>query len=150
MLFRVSAKFKRQYSCQLEKGELPVRAFPQTWNIDLLNHSRQLLAIASEEYSLFSVLIPLSRERKIESFLRPCQKRLFQLFENLGMWRPPDLTQISFSVRTDRRIIGSQNDFIHMTRAHLHYAKDSLSSEDLLQIEKSVNRSPMSYLGMDS
>src|SRR5256885_6212108 len=84
MLVRASAKFRRQYSCALDKRDPPVQPFPQTWNLDVLSHGRsQLLVLASEEYTLFSLLVPTGRARNSESFLIPFRLRLLQLFENV-------------------------------------------------------------------
>src|SRR6185369_5011572 len=110
MLFRTSAKFRRQYSCALETGDPPVQPFPQTWNLDVLSHGRsQLLVLASEEYSLFSLLVPTSRVRNLISFMTPFRELLLQLFENVRIRSAdrPDLNQVKLVGRTDRKIIGS-------------------------------------------
>src|SRR5438105_12750642 len=98
MLIRASAKFRRQYSCALEKRDPPVQPFPRTWNLDVLSHGRsQLLVLASEEFTLFSLLVPTRRVRNSESFLTPFRERLLQLFENVGIRSAdrPDLGPIT-------------------------------------------------------
>src|ERR1700746_3270299 len=117
MLFRASAKFRRQYSCAFEKRDPPVQPFPQTWNLDVLSHGRsQMLVLASEEYTLFSVLVPTARIRNINSFMTPFRARLLQLFENVPICSAdqPDLGLVTLVGRTDRKIIGSQNDLLFM------------------------------------
>jgi hypothetical protein len=151
MLLRVSAKFHRQFSCAVGKERSPVRPFPQTWNLDLLYHGRsQLLILASEEHSLFSVLIPSNRSRNLECFQTPFRARLLQLFENIRLWDHPDPDQFTFSGRTDRRIIGSQNDLLFMTRRLLEDSEKPASPEALLRVEEDLNSTPMSYLQMGS
>src|SRR6266699_504351 len=151
MLIRASAKFRRQYSCTLEERDPPVRPFPQTWNLDVLSHGRsQLLVLASEEYSLFSLLVPISRVRNLESFMTPFRERLLQLFENVRIRSAdrPDLGPVTFVGRTDRKIIGSQNDLLFMTQQFLNDSEKPASQETLRTIEEHLNATPMSYLAM--
>jgi hypothetical protein len=151
MLLRVSAKFHRQFSCALGKGDAPVRPFPQTWNLDLLSQGRsQLLILASEEHSLFSVLIPSDRSRNLGCFQTAFRERLLQLFANIRLWDRPDLGQFTFSGRTDPRIIGSQNDLLFMTRKLLEGSEKPASPETLRRVEEDLNSTPMSYLQMGS
>jgi hypothetical protein len=154
MLIRASAKFRRQYSCTLDgRRDPPVQPFPQTWNLDVLSHGRsQLLVLASEEYTLFSVLVPTGRVRNADSFLTPFRERLLQLFENvrIRLAAQPDLGSVTLVGRTDRKIIGSQNDLLFMTRRFLDDSEKPASSETLRMIEEHLNATPMSYLAMGS
>ncbi len=151
MLIRASARFQRQYFCAPGKRDAPVQPFPQTWNVDILPNGRsQLVILASEEYSLFSFLIPASRERHIDSFLIPFRTRLVQLFEKILFEQQPDITQITFSNRTNRRVIGSQNDLLYLTQQALKDSGKPASLNTLQKTEKWLNSTPMSYLNMDS
>jgi hypothetical protein len=153
MLIRASAKFRRQYSCALDKRDPPAQPFPQTWNVDVLSHGRsQLLVLASEEYTLFSLLVPTGCARNSESFLNPFRLRLFQLFENLRIRSAdrPDLGPVTLVGRTDRKIIGSQNDLLFMTRRFLDDSEKPASSETIRTIEEQLNGMPMSYLETES
>ncbi len=153
MLIRASAKFRRQYSCALEKREPPVQPFPQTWNVDVLSYSRtQVLVLASEEYTLFSLLVPTDRARNPESFLASFRERLLQLFENIRIRSAdrPALDPVTFVGRTDRKIIGSQNDLLFMTRRFWDVSEKPASPETLRIIEEHFNATPMAYLGMVS
>jgi len=77
MILRASAKFQRQYRQKAEETELPVQPFPQTWNLDLLPYGRsQIIVLASEEYSLFSFFIPLTRSTDFRLFFTAFQVRL--------------------------------------------------------------------------
>ena len=153
MLFRASAKFRRQYSCALEKHDPPVRPFPQTWNLDVLSHGRsQILVLASEEYTLFSLLVPTGRTRNLHSFMTPFRERLLQLFENVRIRSAdrPDLGPVTLVGRTDRKIIGSQNDLLFMTQQFLNDSEKLAAQETLRKIEEHLNATPMSYLAMGS
>ena len=104
--------------------------------------------MASEECSLFSILISVDRSQQIDSFLIPFQSRLAELFGNHNLQQPLDLTQAIYSNRTNRRVIGSQNDLLSITHELLKDV-DKLPSPNLLQlIEKQINSAPMSYLNM--
>jgi hypothetical protein len=153
MLIRASAKFRQQYHCVVEDRDPPVRPFPQTWNVDLLSNGRsQLVVLASEEYSLFSVLIPIGRARNVNAFLNAFRERLLQLFENARIHSAdrPHLELFTFVGRTDQKIIGSQNDFMHNVRYWLSDSKEPASADKLRGIERVLNDMPMSHLAMDS
>lgn len=116
-----------------------------------MGHGRnQLLILASEEYSLFSLLIPTTRARSVESFLAPFKERLLNLFQNIRLWDHPELGQFTLSGRTDRKIIGSQNDMISMTRHLLASSEKPISAPRFEAIEEQLNSMPMSYLLMAS
>ena len=130
-----------------------MQPFPQTWNLDILSHGRsQLLVLASEEFSLFSLLVPTCRVAILNSFMTPFRERLLQLFENVRIRSAdrPDLSQVTLVGRTDRKIIGSQNDLVFMTQEFLKDSEKPASEETLRKIEEHLNATPMSYLAMGS
>jgi len=136
----------------MEETDPPVRPFPQTWNVDLIsNGPRQLIVLASEEFSLFSILVPTGRARNVKTFLDAFRERLLQLFEDIRIHSAdrPDLNQFTFVGRTDKKIIGSQNDMIFHARVFLSEAIQPASPDILRDIERHLNDMPMSYLGMD-
>jgi hypothetical protein len=110
------------------------------------------LVLASEEYTLFSLLIPTNRERRLEPFLMEFRARLLQLFENvpIRLADQPDLNQVTVVGRTERRVIGSQNDMLFMTKRFLTESEKPASSGTLREIEEHLNATSMSYLIMDS
>ena len=149
MIIRASARFQRQYARFPNDRDTPVQPFPQTWNVDILAHGRsQLLVMASEECSMYSILIPVGRSQQIDSFLTPFRSRLAELFGNLNFQQPPNVTQATFSNRTNRRIIGSQNDLLSITHELLKDVNKPSSSNLLKLIENQLNSAPMSYLNM--
>lgn len=150
---RVSAKFRRHYGCKLVKHDPPVQSFPQTWNLDILSHGRsQLLVLASEEHTLFSVLVPTSRTRNLERFMAEFRARFFELLENIRIHSAdrPDPSQVMFAGRIDRRIVGSQNDLLLTANCFLMEAEKPASTDTLRMIEERLNETPLSYLGMAS
>jgi hypothetical protein len=151
MLLRISEKFRRHYRLKPTSCESPVRPFPLTWNVDVLPWGQQqLIVLASEEYTLFSFLLGLSRGRSIERFQEAFRSRLKGLLDNIGWWQLPFLPMFTFSKRANRSIIGSQNELLFLTCAHLEGAGKPAGEDKLRQIEESINRCPMSYLEMES
>jgi hypothetical protein len=59
------------------------------------------------------------------------------------------LSQFTFVGRTDKRIIGSQNDLIYLARCHLAEMIQPATPSVLREVERGINDSPMSYLGID-
>jgi len=130
---------------------MPVQTFPQTWNADILPHGRgRWLILASEESSLFTLLIPAGRDRLMDSFLIPFRERMVQLLESIRWGQPPGIPEIRFSSRTNRSVIGSQNDLVSLARHCLKDTKGPASPDTLHKIEQFLNSTPMSYLDMDS
>jgi uncharacterized protein DUF6933 len=151
MLMRISEKFRRHYRPNAVEREIPPRPFPLTWNIDLLPWNRsQIIVLASEEYSLFSLLMGLSRKRSVETFQDAFRERVRQFLDNIRWWQLPYLPMFTFSRRQNRSIISSQNDLLHLTDAFLETASNPVSEAELRQVEEKINVAPMSYLGMDS
>ena len=151
MILRASAKFQRHYRKNAEKIELPVQSFPQTLNLDLLPYGRsQLIVLASEEHSPFSFFIPMSRSSDFGLFLTAFQGRLKSWMDNIRLFKQPDTAGYQFTRRTDQRIIGSQNDFLSVTKKMLLDFDKPITPENLEKIEREINSMPMSYLGMDS
>lgn len=145
MIIRASAKFQRQYSDLSLMPDLPAGRIPLTWNLDILAHGRnQLLIIASEDLSLYSLLIPVTRSRNANTFILPFQKRLAQLLPS-----PQHSVVGVISNRTNRRVIGSQNDLLFIARGHLEDAAKPATPSELQDIEEKLNSAPMAYLDME-
>ena len=127
---------------------MPAQPFPLTWNVDVLEHGRnQCLAIASEEYTLFSFLLPAGSPASVDSFLIPFRQRLFLLLGDIA--GQPASDAVKFSNRTNRRVIGSQNDLLYLTHQLLKDVDKPASPALLQRIEALLNSTPMSYLNMD-
>ena len=150
MIIRVSARFQHCHPGIALKRNLPPRPFPLTWDVDLLIHGRsQYLVIASEEYSLYSLLFPVGRSERIDSFLIPFSKRVAQLGGDISS-QPPRAADMVFSNRVNRHVIGSQNDLLFITHELLKEVDKSISPELVGRIEQMLNATPMSYLEMNN
>lgn len=151
MIFRASAKFQKHFRCEVDTPERLVRPFPQTWNLDIFRHrNSQLVVLASEEYSLFSMLLPLTLSRNINQFYEAFQQRFLGLLENIRYREQPDFSSIRICARNDRRIIGSQNEFIFIARENLTGRGGLITSEFVQETEEEINSTPMSFLEMKS
>ena len=100
--------------------------------------------------TLFSVLVPTGRARNMNEFLAGFRERLLQLFEDVRIHSAdrPDRDQFTFVRRTDKKIIGSQNDLIYNAQIRLDEAIQPASPGVLRDVEREINEMPMSYLGM--
>ena len=151
MVLRASARLQRHYRLKAGKAQLPDQPFLHAWNLDLLPCGRsQLIVLASEEHSLFSFLLPLSRSTDYRLFLAAFQSRLVTLMDKIQLPDPPDTTVYWLRGRTDRRVIGSQNDFLSIAGTVLLEYEKPISSANLEKVEREINHMPMSYLDMDS
>jgi hypothetical protein len=151
MLVRISEKFRRHYRLMPVSREAPVRPFPQTWNVDLRPDGRsQLLVMASEEHTLFSLLMPVSRSHKLEVFQDAFRARLRQFLDNIQWWKLPYLPFLTYCKRSDLSFAGSQTELWRLTFAYLENTPAPASPADLLKVEEDINSAPMSLLQMDS
>ena len=145
ILIKASAKFQRQYLELPQTRDFLARKFPLTWNVDILAHGRsQLLVIASEELSLYSLLIPVGRSKDPSTFLLPFQKRLAELLPS-----PQQPVVGSISNRTNRQVIGSQNELLFTASIYLVGADKPATPNQLGFIEEKLNSTYMSYLGRE-
>lgn len=119
----------------------------------LSNGPSQLLVLASEEQSLFSVVVAMGRSRKLDLFLENFRQRLLEIFNDIRIHPAddPELKEFSLSGRKDQRIIGSQNDFLFTAKYFFlnRWNKPALSDR-VRELEHVFNRTPMSYLRMES
>jgi hypothetical protein len=133
-----------------EKNVTVAPSFPQTWNVDLFyNGPSQIIALASEERSLISIFLPLTRSKDPKLFFSAFEKRLSSWFDNVSAWYPSDIGRVRFAARTNRSLIGSQNDFIHVAKLMLQDFEQPIGVHNMLKVEEEINAMPMSYLGMD-
>jgi hypothetical protein len=151
MIFRASARFQKHYRQKAEKVHLPAQRFPLAWNLDILPHGRsQLIVLASEECSLFSFFIPLTRSTDFSLFLAAFQHRLTGFMEHIQLSDRPDISGYRLGRRVDRSLIGSQNDFLFVASAMFLDFEKPISPANLNIVEREINCMPMSYLGMNS
>jgi hypothetical protein len=108
--------------------------------------------VFSEEHSLFTFIISSSYGRSLTPVLESFHTRREELVRKLGSCErvPFSLATWHFGKRTNRHIIGSQNDLIYLLGGHLESAAPPVKEDLLRKIEDSLNQTPMSYLGMES
>lgn len=149
MVFRASAKFQKHFRCKVDASERIVQPFPWTWNLDLFRHrTSQLVVLASEERSLFSFLLPLSLSRDINHFHEAFKARLLVFLDNIRVWERVEFEEVHFCPRTDRRVIGSQNEFHYIAKDILSEYGGLIKTDLIGVIEEEINATPMSYLDM--
>lgn len=93
---------------------------------------------------MYSLLIPVSRSKDHKAFIVALQDRLAQLLP-----LKPRAVIGNISNRTNRRVIGSQNDLLFLATGYLQDASQSATLEELLVVEDKLNSTPMSYLDME-
>jgi hypothetical protein len=105
-----------------------------------------------EEDSLFTFVVSSGYRRSLAPVVEGFHRRREELTRELGLsgLAPFSSTTFRFSKRTNRHVIGSQNDLIYLLRGYLEEAAPPLEGGRLQKIEDSLNQAPMSYLGMKS
>jgi hypothetical protein len=156
LLLHVSARFARLFRCELDEesnGEKkPGRL--ANWSVDVCSVSRLgRFVLFCEEESLFTFVVFSGYRRSLAPVLEGFHRRREELTRELGLsgrLTPFSSTTFHFSKRTNRHIIGSQNDLIYLLRGYLEQAAAPLEGDQLRKVEDSLNQAPMSYLGMRS
>jgi hypothetical protein len=154
LLLRVSVRFARLFRCELDgqSCEEMRSGLLENWSVDVctVTHLGRFV-LFSEENSLFTFVIPSGYSRSLAAVLESFQRRREELVRELGLsgLAPISFTTSRFGKRVNRRIIGSQNDFIHLLRTDLENATPPLEADRLQWAEDSLNESPMSYLEMN-
>jgi hypothetical protein len=155
LLLRVSARFARLFRRELN-GESYGEKRPgllENWSVDVCAISRLgRFVLFCEEDSLFTFIISSGYGRSLAAVLEMFHKRREELARELGLsgLTPFSVTTFRFSKRTNRHIIGSQNDLIYLLRGYLEDVAPPLEGNQLRKVEVSLNQAPMSYLGMKS
>ena len=115
------------------------------WYVHLLRFGHNQLVIATSERSLLTVLLPAKDLRT--TLLPNLQAALRALLE--GLWVAADLidreieamTAANFGCATNRRVLGSMNDFAFQASVHLAAGQDARS------IALRLAETPMSAIG---
>jgi hypothetical protein len=150
----VSLRLARAFRCKFSTDDQADTISDRfaVWSVDECSAPKfGRFVIFCEESSLFTVIIPTGKKRKIDSVLEAFQRRRQLLAQMLNLPGFDSLASPShFFKRTNRRIIGSQNDLIYMFYTELEDYVPPLNEMEIAQIEQRVNATPMSFLGMDS
>jgi len=155
LLLHVSARFARLFHCVLDgesHGEKRTDILAN-WSVDVCSMSHLgRFVLFCEEDSLFTFVISLGYGRSLAPVLDRFHRRREELACELGLsgLAPFSFTRLRFGKRTNRHIIGSQNDLIRLLCGYLEDATPPLEGDQLRNVEDSLNQAPMSYLGMRS
>jgi uncharacterized protein DUF6933 len=128
----------------LQRTALPTNGLGD-WTVNLVQFGRLQLVMATSERSLLTVLTPA---RELRNSLQP--NLLAALRKLLLALNVPDdvanreiacMLPISYGRATNRRVLGSMNDFAVQTEAYLE------RTDDLLTLALRLSDTPMSAIG---
>jgi hypothetical protein len=117
LLLHVSARFARLFRCELD-GETYGEKRPgilANWTVDVCSVSRLgRFVLFCEENSLFTFVVSSGYRRSLAAVVEGFHRRREELTRELELsgLAPFSSTTFRFSKRTNRHIIGSQNDLI--------------------------------------
>lgn len=155
LLLHVSARFAQLFRSEMD-GDSQEEKIPgplAIWSVDVCAVPRLgRFVLFSEDHSLFTFIISSGYSRSLAPVLEGFQRRRQELIHELGLsgFAPFSFTTARFGKRSNRHIIGSQNDLIYLLKAHLEDAVLPLKEDRLRKVEDSLNQAPMSYFGMQS
>ena len=155
LLLHVSLRFTRLFRCELNEESYGEKrpSLLANWSVDVCTVSRLgRFVLFSEEDSLFTFVISSGYSRSLAPVLEGFHRRCEELARELGLsgLAPFSFSTLRFGKRTNRHIIGSQNDLIYLLSGYLEGAELPLEGDQLRKVEDSLNQAPMSYLGMRS
>jgi hypothetical protein len=150
MIFRLTLKLSKKI------GIVPLPALPSDknnnplmdWSAHLFTAQRTQYIILTNTASLYSMVMPgrgITSDRQFIRGVLSCMKEFMTIDGNQGIFEKgiePESHDVFFSKATDRRVMGSMNDFIFQAKVHLIEGQQSPFDVSLL-----LNESPMSYLG---
>jgi hypothetical protein len=155
LLLHVSVRFARLFRCELDEESYGEKrpGMLANWSLDVCSVSHLgRFVLFCEEDSLFTFVISLGYSRSLAPVLEGFHRRREELARELGLsgLAPFSFSTLRFGKRTNRHIIGSQNDLIYLLSDYLEGAELPLEGDQLRKVEDSLNQAPMSYLGMRS
>jgi len=147
MIFRLTQKMAKKIGVT----PLPALALNQNayadWCANLFTVERVQHIILTNTASLYSVIMHgrgISSDKKFIQEALICMKELMTIDGNASIFEhfiEPFAGEVSFCKMTDRRVMGSMNDFIFQAEGYLTHCEKSLQEVSLL-----VNDAPMTYL----
>jgi hypothetical protein len=133
-------------------AQLSMPAQPSTrlgnWYVHLARFGRQQIVLATSERSLLTVLLPAHRLREtievnfhgaVRELLAALQLPAHVVSRELAAMQP-----ISFAVASNRRVIGSMNEYVWQLGIHLSHTSDPL------ELSLQLSKTPMSAVGSKS
>jgi hypothetical protein len=155
LLLHVSVRFARLFRCKPDEESYGEKrpGMLANWSLDVCSVSHLgRFVLFCEEDSLFTFVISSGYSRSLAPVLEGFHRRREELALELGLsgLAPFSFSTLRFGKRTNRHIIGSQNDLIYLLSGYLEGAELPLEGDQLRKVEDSLNQAPMSYLGMRS
>ena len=133
-------------------AQLPAPVQPSTrlgnWYVHLARFGHQQIVLATSERSLLTVLLPARQLR--ESIEISFQAALAELLAALQLPAPivsrelEAVQPISFAAASNRRVIGSMNEYVWQLGSYL------TRTGDPLELSLQLNKTPMSAVGSKS
>jgi len=133
-------------------AQLPAPVLPSTrlgnWYVHLARFGHQQIVLATSERSLLTVLLPARQLREcIEINFQAAVAELLvalQLPAQIVSRELAAMQPISFSAASNRRVIGSMNEYVGQLGSYLAHTDDSL------ELSLQLNKTPMSAVGSKS
>lgn len=103
--------FAKHYQCTRDERDLPNPGLLMAWHADTrIVRGAGRFILLSEERTLFSFLFHMGSVRSLEVFTEVFYERIAVLRESARIWDQEPRPELHYAKRTDRRVIGSQND----------------------------------------
>ena len=146
MIFRLTQKLAKKI------GVTPLPASPldqnpyMDWCAHLFTVKRIQYVILTNTASLYSVIMHgrgVSSDKKFIQESLTCMKEVMTIDGNTSIFEhfiEPFAGEVSFCKMTDRRVMGSMNDFVFQSKFYLTYRENSLA-----EVSRLVNHTPMTY-----
>lgn len=149
MIIRASEQFAKLFTCSFEDAAPDAGGFGGVWYAEtrLLSPFGRFV-IFSEATTLFTILIQTGSKRAIIFVINEFERRLQSLPERGKASGIKPVKPFPVAKRVDKRVIGSQNDLLHLLEANLYYEARPLTPSGILEIESRLNNTPMSFLQM--
>jgi len=148
MIFRLTQKMAKKIGVTLEPAS-PLDPNPYAdWCSNLFTVERLQYVILTNTASLYSMVMygrGVSSDRKFIQEALTCMEEIMTIDGNASIFEhfvePFASEEASLCKMTDRRVMGSMNDFVFQTEYYLTYRESSLPEISLL-----LNHAPMKYL----
>jgi hypothetical protein len=147
MIFRLTQKLTKKIGITTSAA-IPLDQNPYTdWCANLFIVERIQYIILTNTASLYSMIMRgrgVSNDKKFIQESLTCMKELMTTDGNASIFEhfiEPSTDDASFCKMTDRRVIGSINDLVFLTKFHLTHSNKLLND-----VSHVINYSPMSFL----
>jgi len=150
MIFRLTQKLAKKIKESPDHSRAAALNLYTDWSAHLFAAERVQYIIVSNTASLYSFIFYARGITDSGNFIRHSINYMAEYMCRDGYefsfrrFIAPEAKEIVFSKLTDRLVMGSMNDLIHMAKFHL--IEQQLSP---LETSEQINRTPMSYINYD-